>query len=175
MGGDDRNPHAKSLPVLWWPYAVGGGLLILLAAGAWYFFRRKAVLQAIPEKPPEPPFDVAIRSLTELKMKNLPDSGRYKEYYSELSEIIRYYIDGRFEIPAIESTTYELKRILKHADLTKDQIKEVLTFLTHADMIKFAKHLPSIDNCDSDYGLVKQFVVATKPIIRVPEQAEVES
>lgn len=163
----------KSLPILWWPYAVGAAVIIILTLGIWYFIRRKARLQAVPETPPEPPFEAAIRKLNELRFKNLPNVGRYKQFYIELSEIIRYYIDGRFEIPAVECTTFELKRIFKHAELTEDQIKSVLDFLSYADRVKFAKHLPSPFDCERDFQLIKKFVVDTKPVVLQPEAAEV--
>jgi len=165
----------KELPIIWWPYIVGGVILILLGVFLYYYYKRKTRDFEIPEIPPEPPFDVAIRGLTELKIKNLPNKGKYKQYYSELSEIIRHYIEGRFEIKAVESTTFELKRIFKHPELNRDQIKETLDFLGRSDMIKFAKHIPQSDMPDKDYEQVKIFVVTTKPIELPVEETEVVS
>jgi len=163
----------KSLPILWWPYVVGGSVLILLGAFLYYFFKRKTRDFEIPEVPPEPPFDVAVRKLNELKAENLPHKGKYKQYYIELSEIIRYYIEGRFEIKAVESTTYELKRIFKHPDLSREQIKDTLDFLSRSDMIKFAKHVPSAESPDKDFEQAKNFVISTKPVDRPVEEVEV--
>ncbi|MCP4580801.1 MAG: hypothetical protein GY839_04240 [candidate division Zixibacteria bacterium] len=165
----------KELPILWWPYIVGGVVLILLGAFLYYFYKRKTRDFEIPEIPPEPPFDVAIRGLTELKTKNLPDMGKYKQYYSELSVIIRHYIEGRFEIKAVESTTFELKRIFKHPELNRDQIKETLDFLGRSDLIKFAKQIPPSEMPDKDYERIKNLVVSTKPVEQPLEEAEVVS
>ena len=118
---------------------------------------------------------MAVRKLNELKDKQLPQKGKYKQYYIELSEIIRYYIEGRFEIKAVESTTYELKRIFKHPDLSRDQIMETLDFLSRSDMIKFAKNVPTAEMPDKDFEQVKNFVVSTKPVERPVEEVEVVS
>jgi hypothetical protein len=163
----------KSLPILWWPYVVGGAILILLGAFLYYFFKRKTRDFEVPEVPPEPPFDVAIRRLNDLKGEELPQKGKFKQFYIELSEILRYYIEGRFEIKAVESTTYELKRIFKHPDLSREQIKETLDFLSRSDMIKFAKHVPSAEMPDQDFEQVKNFVISTKPVEKPVEEVEV--
>jgi len=164
----------KGLPLLWWPYAVGAGVLILLAAAYWYFFKYRIKLTEVPETPPEPPFDVAIRRLNDLESRNLPGKGQFKLFYIELTEIIRQYIDGRFEIPAAESTTFELKRILKHPEITREQTREILEMLSRADMIKFAKHEPHHEDMPKDYGMVKGFVVETKPREVVEEEEKQE-
>jgi len=165
----------KSLPILWWPYIVGGAILILLGAALYYFYKRKTRDFVIPEAPPEPPFDVAIRRLNALKVEYLPQKGKYKQYYVTLSEIIRYYIEGRFEVKAVESTTYELKRIFKHPDLTRDQIKEILDFLGRADLVKFAKQVPALEMPNKDYEQVLNFVISTKPVERPVEEVKVAS
>ncbi len=164
----------KGLPLIWWPYAVSAGVLILLAAAYWYFFKYRVKQTEIPETPPEPPFDVAIRRLNDLDSRDLPGKGKFKQFYIELTEIIRQYIDGRFEIPAAESTTFELKKILKHPEITREQTRVILDMLARADMIKFAKHEPNTDDLPKDFSMVKDFVVETKPREIVEEEKNQE-
>jgi len=154
----------KSLPVRWWPYALGA-IIVLALIAVWYFlFRKKLNKMEIPAAPPEPPFDKAIRELAILKETDLPGKGKIKQFYVELSEILRRYIEARFDIKAVEATTYELKRLLKHPELTKDQTQSILEFLTRSDLVKFAKFQPSTEYPANDYDAVRNLVIVTKPV-----------
>lgn len=164
----------KGLPIIWWPYAVGVAVIILLIAVYWYFFKYRVKLMNMPEIPPEPPFDVAIRRLHDLESQDLPGKGKCKQFYIELTEIIRHYIDGRFEIAAAESTTYELKRILKHHEINREQTKVIFELLTRADMIKFAKQEPHSEEPPRDFVMVKNFVVDSKPVEIIEENDKPE-
>lgn len=159
----------KSLPVQWWPYALGA-LIIMALIAVWYFlFRKKLNKMEIPVAPPEPPFDKAIRELAILKETDLIGKGKIKQFYIELSDILRRYIEGRFDIRAVEATTYELKRLLKHPELTKDQYQTILEFLGRSDLVKFAKFQPSAEYPAGDYDLVRNLVISTKPIEITPQ------
>jgi hypothetical protein len=163
----------KPLPVRWYPYVIAALAILAVAAVTYYLYRRKMKAVAVPQAPPEPPYDRAIRELALLKTKDLPGKGKIKQYYIELSDIIRHYIQGRFNIIAVEATTYELKRSLRHPDLSRDKTEAALKFLNRTDMVKFAKHIPETKLYDEDYDLVRDFVVSTKPYERPVEQAEV--
>ena len=154
----------KPLPLRWWLYVLIGLVAAAVIIAVYLLYRRKMKGMVIPEAPPEPPYDIAIRNLIQLKDKNLPAKGKIKQYYIELSDIIRHYIQGRFDIVAVEATTYELKRVLKHPELPRDKSVEALSLLSRSDMVKFAKHIPDIENIDGDYDMVKNFTVATKPV-----------
>ena len=68
--------------------------------------------------------------------------GKIKEYYLQLSEILRNYLERRFQILAIESTTHEILRDLSGKEIDRplrDLLKEVLEA---ADLAKFAKWNP---------------------------------
>jgi hypothetical protein len=158
--------------VRWWPYALGA-LIVLALIAVWYFlFRKKLGQIEIPAAPSEPPFDIAIRELALLKESDLPGKGKLKQFYIELSEILRRYIEGRFDIKAVEATTYELKRLLKHPDLTKEQSQAILEFLSRSDLVKFAKFQPTPDFPGNDFESVRNLVVETKPIEIVVEPAK---
>jgi hypothetical protein len=154
----------KSLPVRWWPYVLSAAIVLALIA-AWYFhYRRKLSKMEIPVVPPEPPFDKAIRELAILKENDLLGKGKIKQFYIELSDILRRYIEGRFDIKAVEATTYELKRMLKHPELSKEQTYTILEFLGRSDLVKFAKFKPAAEYPADDYALVRNLIIATKPI-----------
>ncbi len=154
----------KALPKRRWPYILIGILITVIIIVVYLLHKRKMKTIEMPKVPIEPPYDIAIRELTILKEKDLPGKGKIKLYYIELSDIIRRYIDGRFNIDAVEATTYELKKVLRHPELPKEKISDALSFLTRADMVKFAKFIPSPHLVRGDYELVKKFIVETKPV-----------
>ena len=160
----------KPLPRHWWPYIIA--ILVAAAVGVfiYWLYKRKMKAVEIPQAPLEPPYDAAIRQLTVLKGKDLPGKGKIKQYYIELSDIVRYYIQGRFNIIAVEATTYELKRSLNHPDLVREKSSKALSFLSRTDMVKFAKHTPEQNFIAEDYDLVKDFVVTSKPFEKPVEQ-----
>jgi len=141
--------------------------IILAAIGAiaigYLFYRRRLLRMHVPEIPAEPPYEVAMRRLAELRAGKLIEKGDFKQYYIELTLILRNYIEGRFGIAAIESTTFELKRSLRHDDLPRSQAEAALSVLMRADLVKFAKYIPDLQHANSDFDTVKAFVMATKP------------
>ncbi len=106
--------------------------------------------------------DIASKLLEKLEGENLVQNGEYKRYYQDLSNILRYYIEYRFGINAPDKTTEEFFESLRGDDIldaiTKSELKE---FLTHCDMVKFAKHIPSLGDMESAKNLASEFVDKT--------------
>lgn len=106
--------------------------------------------------------DIASRLLEKLESENLVQDGEYKRYYQDLSNILRYYIEYRFGINAPDKTTEEFFDALRDEDvldaITKSELKE---FLTHCDMVKFAKRIPSLDDMKAARNLATEFVDKT--------------
>ncbi|MDD4956227.1 MAG: hypothetical protein PHH49_00955 [Candidatus Omnitrophica bacterium] len=108
-----------------------------------------------------PPHERAYKRLEELKAKELPSKGFVDEYYTELSDIIRRYLEARFSYKAPEMTTEEFLSFLKNTDDLFPEHKRLLKeFLSHCDMVKFAKFAPRpidiIDSFKSAMDLVDQ-------------------
>lgn len=131
----------------WWIY-----LLILIAiAGVGYliYFLLKKHKKPVEEKIVyATPIEKATAHLKTLEKKSLVERGEVKEYYSELTDIARTYIEEAIEIPAMESTTDELISAFKIAivkkklSLTDETIKNLEKVLKQADLVKFAKSKP---------------------------------
>ncbi len=120
-----------------------------------------------PAAPARPPQEVALEELDQLRDQRLFQSGHLKEYYSSLSEIIRRYIEGRFEIAALESTSFQLLREME-AKITDGNLRSVLqNLLEDADLAKFAKQQPDQDTCQRDlekgYVFVRKTTAEEKP------------
>lgn len=107
---------------------------------------------------------VAFEKLKELKNAGLWQKGNFKEYQSELSHIVREYVENRYEILALESTTDEILADLKDKDFDdnlKGNLKEMLQL---ADLVKFAKAEPPIERHEQLMQFAEEFVNQTQQI-----------
>ena len=120
--------------------------------------KREAIEAALRARPPD---EIAYERLSELRSMKLPEKGLIKEYYIRLSEIVRYYLEGRFFFRAPEMTTEEFLESLREDPELKAEHKQLLReFLSHCDMVKFAKYGPTplemLDSFSSAERLVDQ-------------------
>jgi hypothetical protein len=150
-------------------------LLLLLGFIAWYlsrYYKQKKAGQPVFESrnPPEPSHAIAIRELRRLKSESLWQKGMVKEYYTRLTEILRRYIENRFGITAMEQTSSEIIRELRHND---DMAKDVILLLDQcfsiADLVKFARFRPDEENHDMCLTTAFHFVKATCEQVPVPD------
>jgi len=144
---------------------IVGIVLAVLAIplGIYFYFKRRKKEAYVP--PPLPPYELAIKKLQALKAKKLWQEGDIKNYYSELTGIFREYVEGRFELPALEMTTDELSPFLKKKkEVTKGLFRNMVDLLSISDFVKFAKARPSTKYHADAFDQVKDFVRQTKPI-----------
>lgn len=142
--------------------------------------RRKNIpLFAMPVKPKLPPHVVALSELDKLKEEQLWQHDKVKDYYTRLTDIIRVYLEERYEVPAMEQTTQEILAEFKGDD---SQIKGKLytglqKTLDTSDLVKFAKYTPLAD--ENHFVLVQAYnlVEETKiePVEAVKKQTPKES
>jgi hypothetical protein len=133
------------------------------AVGYWYWRRRKQLLVIKAEAEGIEsvhidPYDKALRRLTEVEAQRLWERGFVKEYYSEISEILREYFEGEFSLPALEMTTYELITELEANPVVSLDTAE--KYFRIADFVKFARFIPEPEGCRSagrtTYDLLKE-------------------
>lgn len=109
------------------------------------------------------PHQIAYEALEELKNKSLPEKGKIKEYFIELSYIVRHYIENRFKIKAAEMTTEEFLFFLTDSDVLGGPHKNLLKeFLRLCDIVKFAKYAPVQQEIEKSFNSAKKFVDETK-------------
>ena len=156
----------------WWKWLLV--LLIIAGLGAlvyWYLKKHK-------EKKEEAeiyktPIEKATNLLNTLEKKELWQRGEIKEYYSELTDIVRIYIEEAIEVPAMESTTSELIQALKIAslkkkmELSKETIDNLFTVLKQADLVKFAKSKPLDFEITEDRKKIERAIVTLDKSIPV--------
>ena len=147
----------------WTIWILVGILVAVIAVAAYLLFKRdKNVF--VRKKKETPPYDLAVMRLNELQAKKLPQSGRDKEYYTELTDILRQYLEGRFGINAMEMSSTQIIYAMRHNAETKpgsDLMKQVLEI---ADFVKFAKVRPLPDDNVKSFNSALKFVEDSKPL-----------
>lgn len=155
----------------WWLILI---VLLLAAAAIWAVRRYKKEGTVLPKKPEPTPYEVAISGLRKLKEKKLWEQGMEKEYFTDLTDILRTYLDKRFGINAMEMTTREIMDNLYNSDV-KDKRDYMRQILNVADFVKFAKVRPLPADNIAAYENAVKFVEETKPVpVEKPEESETD-
>lgn len=132
------------MPLTWKdfiPYAAGVlslALVVFLSLLLYRKYRKKPVI-AEKKMPSLPAHEIALKSLAQLDEKKLWQQGQIKSYYTELTDILRTYLDHRWQVNAMEMTSDEILQypvIYKLEDQVKNKLRYVFTI---ADLVKFAK------------------------------------
>jgi hypothetical protein len=149
-------------------YIVGGLLFVGLAIFVFFYFiknKKTAIPVAAPPPPVESLQQQALKMLTKLEQKQLWQAGQVKEYYSELTDIVRSYIEARYDVPTLELTTDEILHSAKrHGELSR-HIELLGSILYLADLAKFAKAEPLPHEHTAAMEHAVQFINVTKPVI----------
>jgi hypothetical protein len=154
------------------PYLIALAVLAL-TAGAYYYWRKKrkqreeAVVLAKPEIPPH---QRALYELRELEDKKLWQQGKVKEYYSEATEIVRRFFEGRWGIDALELTSDEIMKHMKNVAESQKVWKEMQSFFTTADLVKFAKYNPTVEEHENELKEAYEIVRAMVPVTPVEKE-----
>ncbi|CAA0197352.1 conserved hypothetical protein [Tenacibaculum maritimum] len=151
---------------LWWFIFA-----IICIGGILYYFiiKKKKGAEEIVIEPSIPPYEEAIQKLHQLDQKLLWQNNKVKRYYSELTEIVRAYIERELKIPALESTTDELINVLidfnttKSIETTEETIQKLKKLLQEADLVKFAKSKPLAHEIEDDRKNAENIVNYLKP------------
>ncbi|MCI2229968.1 BatD family protein [Polaribacter sp. MSW13] len=162
-------------------------LYILIAALAiigfwiyWFVIRKRKEQEETPTYRTLPPYEEAIYRLNELDEKLLWQNNKVKEYYSELTEIVRGYIERELKVPALEKTTDEVLDMLKDfkdaetIQTSEETIKKLKDLLREADLVKFAKSKPLALEIEEDRKDAQDIVSNLKPKPIIEENDELE-
>lgn len=155
----------------WWLFL----LLALAIVATFYAYRRyRRVGTLLPKKPEPTPYELAVARLRELKENKLWEQGLEKEYYTELTDILRRYLYGRFGINAVEMTSRQILAALSKNKDTSDKRSYFRQILDMADFVKFAKVRPLPDDNVLALDNAVRFVEETKPQ-PIVEEVDVDS
>jgi hypothetical protein len=129
-----------------------------------YYFRPKVVL---------PPHILAMQALDEIKSKKIWQQGLEKEYFTELTDILREYIENRYGVSSFEKTSDEILHSLKLVTDTESPLDGLKQILKLADLVKFAKYKPLPD--ENDLSLMNAYLYINQTKIEevtTPENSE---
>ncbi|MBL7808898.1 MAG: hypothetical protein JNN28_13845 [Saprospiraceae bacterium] len=146
------------------PWALGILAIIALLWLFYYLAMRRQKARLLSRSVALPPHELAFKKLEALKQKNRIATGQIKEHYAELTHILREYLEKRFNVPALESTTYETIQDLQKSDFPPHLIAPLLQLLEQADLAKFARIIPEASFHDSSFNLAHQLVEETMPV-----------
>jgi hypothetical protein len=185
---DIAPPLAKPLN----PWLLAGlGLAGILALALIVYLVRRRLRRVIPAPPPLPPHLLAYQALDRLLATDLLASSQVKTFYEALSAILRHYIEQRFGLRAPEQTTEEFLAELgrggagprgrsfgivsdkSHSSIMVAASHKLLLreFLSHCDLVKFARHTPSQSEAEESVERCRRFVRETEPLANVDSTA----
>ena len=137
-----------------------------LALSLFYYWKKRGHTKETPEIQPWPE-EIARQELERLLAENLLARGEIKLFHLRISDILRRYIENRFAVRAPEQTTEEFLLELSRAGsasrtLLGNHGTLLADFLTQCDLVKFAKHKPSLAECDKTIAICREFIENTK-------------
>ena len=159
------------------PWIIGLLLSIAIGFAVYYYMKKRKKDEPVfktTSKPKIPPHRIALDALDNLRHKKIWQSGRIKDYHTELTDIVRDYLNSRFYIHAPEMTTDEIMDAL-NGTAANDQAKQKIwqTF-TMADLVKFAKMQPLPLEHDTSLNNAIDFVKETMHIVAPENNTTVE-
>lgn len=147
----------------WWIWVLLGLLVVALGIVALFLFKKNGP-KLFVARPQPTPYEIAERRLGELRRRRLIEQGQPKMFYTELVDILRLYLEGRFGIKALEMPSREIMRKIrehKEIHLSSSQLEDLLSL---ADFVKFAAANPDPGEGQRAFNTVADFVHATKPV-----------
>ncbi len=143
-----------------WYWVALGGLAVLLGSAVFVLLgrRRRSALE-----PQVPAHERALAALEALQGKELIRQGKVKQYFAEISEIVRRYLQDRFALRAPEMTTEEFFQQARDSSVLDAPQQTLLKeFLERADLVKFARLQPAEAEIEATYAAARRFVEETK-------------
>jgi len=132
---------------------------IVLCLLLWRHLRRTKETTAVP--PPDP-YEIAVAALRMLMADNLPARGELMAFYNRIQQILRDYVEARFEVHAPERTTEEFLLELRTRPELEAHRALLQQFLTHCDLVRFAAHQPEESEINATADACRAFLQSTR-------------
>ncbi len=151
----------------WWVLLCAIVVAGAVVAGLWWWRKRRI---AKKEAERELPSHLrAINALEKVRNKKLWQGGLFKEYFSEITDILRVYMEERYGFGAMEMTSAQIMRELEKFDLLPKLHNSIKELFTISDLAKFAKGVPTTEECETGYFDAYYFVEQTKQVEQTEE------
>jgi len=161
----DIKPPFAIRKIVPWPVIIFGLLIVAILLGWWVYYRRwKQQQPTVPldEHYLEAPHVTAFRKLDELKSLPHKTEDDIRQYYFQISEIVREYLERRFFIKALEMTTREIMESVTELDIEVGIDTEYKTLFDGLDLEKFAKMIPAAEEMITYWYLAYNCIDKTK-------------
>jgi hypothetical protein len=159
-------PEVVTAETLRWRYVMLGldaaFALVVITVAVNSYLRARPKPEA-PPPPPIPPWILATESLEVLSKSDLLSRGQIKEYYDQLSDVVRRYIGALRGFDALEMTTLEVLSKLKRVPIAGVTTTEIAHLLTECDLVKFARHVPTHEESDKILDVAFSIVRRSSP------------
>lgn len=152
--------------------------LVVVAAAVYFLLLRKKPLTDAESQALLPPFERAMVQLRQLEQSRYLIQDEFKQYYTELTDIVRSYLEDEVHVSAMESTTSELitkLEMLRDAgqlNLEPQTLAQFKGILETADLVKFAKSKRPVSEAEQDRKVVELLVVKTHDALPEPTEEE---
>ena len=151
---------ARKADWLVYVFSIWGGIVLIICIIAYWQYRKNAKEYIAPKIPAH---EIAFEKIRILLEEKLIENKQIKLFYNKISNILRHYIEDRFNLSAPEQTTEEFLRDLESSNVLNKEYKLILKeFLSHCDLVKFAKHEPSNEKIQKTFDTCKNFISTTK-------------
>lgn len=163
---DLTQPEQVTMDSLRWRYvmfAIDAAFALIVATVALNSWVRSRPKPEAPPPPPIPPWISATEALEVLSRSDLLSRGLTKDYYDQLSDIVRRYIGALRSFDALEMTTVEVLAKLKRVPIAGVTTAEVAHLLTECDLVKFARHVPSHEESEQILDVAFTIVKRSSP------------
>jgi hypothetical protein len=158
------------------PYLIG--IIIIAGAGLGFYLymrrRKRKKLETVVVKTYVPPHREALTALRVLEEKRMWQQGLVKEYYSEVTEIIRRFFERRWDVIALELTSDEIMFQMEKIPEAMTVWKTMESFFLTADLVKFAKYQPSPEENGKEMKSAYDIVRAMVPKVPVAEGGQLQ-
>ena len=141
-------------------------LLIGILYGLYVIYSKRILTEYIevePVRSSRPADKKALEKLNDLKDSKYLQRGEIKEFYVQLSYILREYVENSVYIKTLEMTTEEIKQYRSVIPFDRDQLSIWMDILQRADLSKYAKSDPERMICHEDLAAGETFVKNTVP------------
>lgn len=167
-----------SMPIQWGRIILYVLLALALIAGGYFAYRywknrRKGAVVKDEEEVPVDPYTYAIDNLNRIKSEKVWQQGKVKEFYTDVTDVLRQYLQYRYRIDAMEMTSEQIVEAFSRSSEGKDGESTVLIrkILELSDLVKFAKWTPTFNEHEIALSEAYDFVEHTKQILQEVEEA----
>ena len=153
---------------VYWPYGAGAIGLAILATVILIILKKQKARPPKPVSKPEiidtrPPHEIALAELNRITEESIYKEGLVKQYHTEITETLRDFIEGQFNIHTHEQTSKQILDGLKYSGISEKSTTRLRTILLRADMVKFAKLLPEEQENKQAVEQAVEFVQENQP------------